>query len=84
MKIKILNEKIMNISKRVIRVVFVLTIFLSTINFAQAEYTSETISVKDGLSSNGVRTIIQDMYGYIWIATNDGVNVYDGYKIKIL
>ncbi len=83
MKIKILNEKIMNISKRVLRAVFVLTIFLSTINFAQAEYTSETISVKDGLSSNGVRTIKQDMYGYIWIATNDGVNVYDGYKINI-
>jgi ligand-binding sensor domain-containing protein/serine phosphatase RsbU (regulator of sigma subunit) len=73
----------MNISKSVIRVVFVLAIFWSNISFAQAEFTSETISVKDGLSSNGIRTIIQDMYGYIWIATNDGVNVYDGYNINI-
>ncbi len=40
----------MNVSKSVIRAVFVLAIFLSNISFAQAEFTSETISIKDGLS----------------------------------
>ena len=58
-------------------------VLFTDISFGQLEFTTESISIKDGLSSNSVRTIIQDKYGYIWITTNDGVNVYDGYNIKV-
>ena len=29
-------------------------------------------SVEDGLSSNSVRAIMQDKYGFLWIGTEDG------------
>lgn len=39
-------------------------------------------SVEHGLSSNCVRTILQDQYGYMWIGTEEGLNRYDGSEIK--
>lgn len=40
-------------------------------------------SVEDGLSSNSVRAIIQDKYGFLWIGTDEGLNRYDGKTIKL-
>ncbi|GAB6981421.1 hybrid sensor histidine kinase/response regulator transcription factor [Phocaeicola sartorii JCM 17136 = DSM 21941] len=39
-------------------------------------------SVEDGLSSNSVRAIMQDKYGFLWIGTEEGLNRYDGTMIK--
>lgn len=36
------------------------------------------ITTSDGLAGNDVRNIIQDHKGYIWIATDNGVQRYDG------
>ena len=41
------------------------------------------LSVKNGLSQNGVRTIFKDSKGYMWFGTRDGLNKYDGYSFKI-
>lgn len=41
------------------------------------------ITVEDGLSQSWVRCILQDRYGFMWIGTDDGLNRYDGYEIKI-
>ncbi|MEJ2614669.1 MAG: two-component regulator propeller domain-containing protein, partial [Ignavibacteriaceae bacterium] len=38
---------------------------------------------EDGLSQNTVHSIIQDKEGFIWFATEDGLNKYDGYNFKI-
>lgn len=38
------------------------------------------ISTKDGLCSNAISTLRQDGYGYIWIATWNGLSRYDGYE----
>ena len=35
-------------------------------------------TTKDGLSSDRVNDITQDVYGYIWIATGQGLNRFDG------
>jgi ligand-binding sensor domain-containing protein len=35
-------------------------------------------TTKDGLSNNVINSIAQDVYGYIWIATNKGLNRFDG------
>ena len=36
----------------------------------------------DALTHNGVNHIIQDHKGYLWIATQEGLNRYDGYSIR--
>ena len=43
----------------------------------------ETITINDGLSQGMVNGIIQDHHGFMWFATNDGLNQYDGYNFKI-
>lgn len=42
----------------------------------------QTINMSDGLSSNHVLDIVQDNNNYIWIATINGLNRYDGHKIR--
>lgn len=38
------------------------------------------LETKDGLSSPNVRKIVQDKYGFMWFATQDGLNRFDGVK----
>ena len=38
------------------------------------------ITTKDGLSHNIVTAVIQDGRGFMWFATQDGLNRYDGYN----
>lgn len=47
------------------------------------DYEFARLSIRDGLSHNSVYSIIQDNYGYLWFGTQDGLNRYDGYNIKI-
>ncbi|MCI0512559.1 ATP-binding protein [candidate division KSB1 bacterium] len=39
----------------------------------------DRLTVKDGLSQNTIRAILQDRMGMLWFATQDGLNRYDGY-----
>ncbi|WP_246202198.1 hybrid sensor histidine kinase/response regulator [Spirosoma agri] len=41
------------------------------------------LSTKDGLSHNSVNAILQDSEGFMWFATNDGLNKYDGYSFTV-
>jgi ligand-binding sensor domain-containing protein len=41
------------------------------------------INSDDGLSHNIVNDIVQDGKGFIWIATHDGLNRFDGYELKV-
>ncbi|GEM_PF-450752 len=64
-----------------------LRIFLFLISFTsligQQKYNFEHISIPAGLSNASVWDILQDKYGFLWIATADGLNRYDGYNFKI-
>lgn len=40
-------------------------------------------SIRDGLSQNSGRAIIQDKLGYIWIATEIGLNCFNGTQFKV-
>jgi ligand-binding sensor domain-containing protein/signal transduction histidine kinase/DNA-binding response OmpR family regulator len=42
-----------------------------------------TFTSKDGLSSNSVTAIIKDHFGFLWIATEDGLNRFDGTSFKV-
>jgi signal transduction histidine kinase/ligand-binding sensor domain-containing protein/DNA-binding response OmpR family regulator len=43
----------------------------------------EQISVAQGLSSGQVLFILQDSRGFLWFATDDGLNRYDGYEFTV-
>jgi signal transduction histidine kinase/ligand-binding sensor domain-containing protein/CheY-like chemotaxis protein len=42
----------------------------------------EHLTVQDGLSQSTVMSILQDSQGYLWLATESGLNRYDGYSIR--
>ena len=62
-------------------VIFLLSILASA--QTDKKYYFENISIPDGLSNTQVWDILQDKYGFLWIATQDGLNRYDGYNLKI-
>ena len=41
------------------------------------------LTVEDGLSNSSVLAITQDSKGFIWLGTRDGLNRYDGKRIKV-
>ncbi len=43
----------------------------------------ERITIADGLSQNMVNHVIQDQRGFIWFATKDGLNRFDGYGFRV-
>lgn len=62
---------------KVLVVIFILTAHIS---LSQNQIRFERITVEDGLSQSSVKSIVQDKYGYLWVATLDGINKYDGNK----
>ncbi len=43
----------------------------------------EQITTEDGLSQSTINAILQDSRGFLWFATDDGLNRYDGYEFKV-
>lgn len=41
------------------------------------------LTIEHGLSQNTINDILQDRHGFMWIATDDGLNRYDGYTFTI-
>ena len=50
---------------------------------ARERFAFTHVTVDEGLSNNHVEGICQDRLGRMWIATNDGINCYDGYELTI-
>ncbi len=46
-------------------------------------YKAVHISLADGLSQSSVYDIVQDKSGFIWMATQDGLNKYDGTAFQV-
>ncbi|MEO1350343.1 MAG: EAL domain-containing protein [Cyanobacteria bacterium J06635_15] len=46
------------------------------------QHTLRQLSVDQGLSSTYVQDVTQDQNGFLWIATSNGLNRYDGYSFK--
>ncbi len=49
--------------------------------FSQKQFAFKTLTINDGLSQNSVISIAQDSIGYLWLATQDGLNKYDGQHV---
>jgi ligand-binding sensor domain-containing protein/AraC-like DNA-binding protein len=56
-----------------------LTIGLKPVSAQQLQATRHHYSTDDGLASNAIAQMIQDDYGYIWMATWNGLSRFDGY-----
>ena len=44
----------------------------------------EHLTINDGLSQSSANDILQDHRGLLWIATQDGLNRYDGYRLEVM
>ena len=63
---------------------FISIMILSNLSYGQKPRVKfERISVEEGLSQSTVQSMIQDSKGFIWLATVDGLNKYDGYNLKV-
>lgn len=62
---------------------FCLVLFQSVLSHAQSPVIFNHFTVEDGLSSSSVLSVTQDQKGFIWVGTMDGLNRYDGTKVKV-
>ncbi|MCX2479849.1 response regulator [Pedobacter sp. MC2016-15] len=49
-------------------------------SFAQIKSKIQHLSTEDGLSHDGVTTVLKDRDGFMWFGTWDGINRFDGYN----
>ena len=49
---------------------------------SRGQYSFVRFTIENGLSNNVVYSTHQDTRGFLWIATHDGLNRYDGYEFK--
>ena len=61
--------------------IFLIVVLFSSTLFAQTGVKLKQLSTQDGLNQSGITSIIQDNEGYLWIASQQGVNRYDGYRL---
>src|SRR5690554_3843461 len=62
-------------------ILIALVLSSSTLSFAQRSFYH--ISVENGLASTVVHDMLIDHRGYLWIATEGGLNRYDGKNLKL-
>ena len=62
---------------------FFFFIFVSQLLLVAQQLRFKNITSEEGLSTNFVKAITQDDLGFMWFGTQDGLNKYDGYQIKI-
>lgn len=55
---------------------------ISGVNISDKQISFHNLNVNNGLSQNSVVSIAQDSIGYLWFATQDGLNKYDGKTFK--
>jgi hypothetical protein len=64
------------------KICFVAFLFYASALFAN-DFRFDHLTVDHGLSQGIVMDVLQDRMGFMWFATNDGLNRYDGKSFKI-
>ena len=67
---------------RILKIIFVLTVLVVSVK-AEEKRLFTKISLEQGLSQSTVLDIAQDSLGYMWFATRDGLNRFNGYEFNI-
>lgn len=60
-----------------------LVLLLATSAAAAEQVRFDRLSAEHGLSQLSGNAIVQDRFGFLWIGTQDGLNRYDGYQLKV-
>jgi ligand-binding sensor domain-containing protein/two-component sensor histidine kinase len=60
--------------------IFCFSCFLSS-SAQKTPYFIEKLTTRDGLSSNTITDMVQDDNGFLWVATSDGLNRFDGTEV---
>lgn len=64
--------------------ILILLLIAGTIHQVYAQSISfKHLSTAIGISNNSINDIIQDRTGFLWLATDDGLNRFDGYQFKV-
>ena len=63
-----------------LRLLIFLFFFIGNYSFCNADENTifRNITIEDGLYHSNIGSIVQDRFGYMWIATNEGLQRYDG------
>lgn len=61
-------------------IIILSALFSMTADAQELKAMHSHLSTEDGLCSNAIAKIMQDDYGYLWIATWNGLSRYDGYE----
>ncbi len=56
---------------------------VSAVGNPQIPLAFEALTIEDGLSQGMVNDIYQDHFGFMWFATKDGLNRYDGIRFRV-
>ena len=72
-----------NIFSEICRYLLVCTITLLIHHSSVQAQTGKLFNADNQLSSSNASNVFQDDKGFIWVATRNGLNRYDGYKFKI-
>ena len=80
MKIIKFNKKL----KKILTMVCIISFMNISTSYANIieNFNFKNITIEDGLSQSTVKTIYQDIKGYIWVGTDAGLNRYNGYEFK--
>ena len=68
-------------SKIILAGILVLVSICALPNNPSEDFSFKHLTIENGLSSNIINKIVEDFYGFIWIATQNGLNRYDGSNI---
>lgn len=66
--------------KRITLLIITAMIAVTHLNAQQLRASQTHYSTDDGLASNAIAYILQDDYGFIWLATWNGLSRFDGYN----
>lgn len=69
-----------HLRQKIATITFIMLACCSSIRAQQLQATRSHYSTDDGLCSNAIADIMRDDYGFVWIATWNGLSRFDGYN----
>ncbi|HSW54714.1 MAG TPA: two-component regulator propeller domain-containing protein, partial [Ignavibacteriaceae bacterium] len=69
-----------NITAKILLVIFLVLIPLQS---TAQNIPFSRLTTENGLSNSVVNCLLQDRTGFIWFGTDDGLNRFDGYEVKV-